>query len=117
MFKHILLPTDGSRHAEQAVLYGVELARVTGARVTGFYAAPNFHIFSYRAAELEESSKQFAIDVQAHAERYLAFIVSVANEVGWGWLLRRRFAVVVGRCARPTPLRSEPVEPAPARAA
>ena len=80
MFKHILLPTDGSRHAEQAVLYGVELARVTGARVTGFYAAPNFHIFSYRAAELEESSKQFAIDVQAHAERYLAFIASVANE-------------------------------------
>jgi nucleotide-binding universal stress UspA family protein len=69
MFKHILLPTDGSRHAEQAVLYGVELARVTGARVTGF-----------RAAELEESSKQFAIDVQAHAERYLAFIASVANE-------------------------------------
>ena len=80
MFKHILLPTDGSRYSEQAVLHGVELARVCGARVTGIYAAPNFHIFSYRAAELEESSKQFAIDVQAHAERYLAFIASVANE-------------------------------------
>jgi nucleotide-binding universal stress UspA family protein len=80
MFKHILLPTDGSRYSEQAVLYGIELARQAGARVTGLYAAPNFHIFSYRAAELEESSKQFAVDVQAHAERYLAFIASVANE-------------------------------------
>jgi nucleotide-binding universal stress UspA family protein len=40
MFKHILIPTDGSHPSARAAAAGVELARVTGARVTGFFAAP-----------------------------------------------------------------------------
>lgn len=80
MVKHILLPTDGSRHSEQAVFYGVELARSFGAKVTGIYAAPEFHVLSYRAAELQESREQFAADVQTHAEQYLAFVSRVAQE-------------------------------------
>jgi nucleotide-binding universal stress UspA family protein len=40
MFKHILLPTDGSKLSEKAIHAGVEMARVHGARVTGFFAAP-----------------------------------------------------------------------------
>lgn len=81
MVTHILLPTDGSRHAEQAVFYGIELARKLGARVTGLYAAPQFHVLSYRAAELTESREHFAADMQAHAERCLDFIRRNAAEV------------------------------------
>ncbi len=40
MFKHILIPTDGSALSEAAIRAGVELARTVGARVTGFFAAP-----------------------------------------------------------------------------
>jgi nucleotide-binding universal stress UspA family protein len=40
MYNHILLPTDGSPLAREAVQAGVELAQALGARVTGFYAAP-----------------------------------------------------------------------------
>ena len=80
MFKHILLPTDGSRHSEQAIFYGVELARLSGAKVTGFYAAPIFHVLSYRVDDLADTREQFAVDVQAHAERYLAFVAGVARE-------------------------------------
>ena len=40
MYKHILLPTDGSALAHGAVQAGVELAKAVGAKVTGFYAAP-----------------------------------------------------------------------------
>ena len=40
MYKHILLPTDGSVLAREAVTAGVKLAKALGARVTGFYAAP-----------------------------------------------------------------------------
>ena len=40
MYKHILIPTDGSALARTAVLAGVKLAKALGARVTGFYAAP-----------------------------------------------------------------------------
>jgi nucleotide-binding universal stress UspA family protein len=38
MFKHILLPTDGSPVANKAVKAGIALARELGARVTGYYA-------------------------------------------------------------------------------
>ena len=34
MFKHILLPTDGSEFSERAALYGVQLAQSLNARVT-----------------------------------------------------------------------------------
>ncbi len=40
MYKHILLPTDGSALAREAIQAGVKLAKALGARVTGFYAAP-----------------------------------------------------------------------------
>lgn len=38
MFKHILIPTDGSKPSEHAVRAGIEFARETGARVTAYYA-------------------------------------------------------------------------------
>jgi nucleotide-binding universal stress UspA family protein len=40
MFKHILIPTDGSRLSKKAIDQGVALARALGARVTGVFAAP-----------------------------------------------------------------------------
>src|SRR5580693_9169067 len=35
MFKHILIPTDGSDLSRKAILYGVQLAKKAGAKVTG----------------------------------------------------------------------------------
>lgn len=40
MFKHILLPTDGSALSRNAATAGVELARTVGARVTALFVAP-----------------------------------------------------------------------------
>ena len=40
MYKHILIPTDGSELARAAALNGVKLAKALGARVTAFFAAP-----------------------------------------------------------------------------
>lgn len=37
MFRHILIPTDGSRLARKGIRGGVRLARALGARVTGVY--------------------------------------------------------------------------------
>lgn len=39
MFKHILIPTDGSRLAAKGIKAGVKLAKALGARVTGVYVA------------------------------------------------------------------------------
>ena len=38
MFKHILIPTDGSPLAKKAIDAGVALAKEMGASVTGYYA-------------------------------------------------------------------------------
>jgi nucleotide-binding universal stress UspA family protein len=35
MFKHILIPTDGSDLSRKAILYAVQLAKESGAKVTG----------------------------------------------------------------------------------
>ena len=40
MYKHILIPTDGSAVAEKAVTAGIEFARDTGAKITLFTAVP-----------------------------------------------------------------------------
>jgi nucleotide-binding universal stress UspA family protein len=40
MYNHILIPTDGSKLANQAAQAGVRLAKSLGARVTALFAAP-----------------------------------------------------------------------------
>jgi nucleotide-binding universal stress UspA family protein len=38
MFKHILIPTDGSPVSAKAVKAGIAFAKKTGAKITGYYA-------------------------------------------------------------------------------
>jgi nucleotide-binding universal stress UspA family protein len=40
MYKHILIPTDGSKLSTDAAEAGVRLAKALGAKVTAFFAAP-----------------------------------------------------------------------------
>ncbi len=47
MFKHILIPTDGSPLSKKAIKAGVALARATGARVTGFYSPERYEMLAY----------------------------------------------------------------------
>lgn len=82
MFKHILLPTDGSELSEGAISKGIQFAKSIGARVTGFYAMPEFHILTYRTEMLEDTKEEFAKDSKAHADKYLAVIEKAAKEAG-----------------------------------
>lgn len=43
MFKHILVPTDGSTLSLRTAKNAVRFAKVHGARITAFYAAPEYH--------------------------------------------------------------------------
>lgn len=40
MFKHILVPTDGSKFSQDAVRKAVSFAKESGAQITAFYAKP-----------------------------------------------------------------------------
>lgn len=50
MYKHILIPTDGSRLSNKAAKHGIQLAKALGARVTGLFAAPTATPIIYRHA-------------------------------------------------------------------
>jgi nucleotide-binding universal stress UspA family protein len=82
MFKHILLPTDGSPLSEAAVRKGVEFAGGIHARVTGVYVMPEFHVLTYKTEMLEETREQYVKDCKRHAERYLAVIADGARVAG-----------------------------------
>lgn len=84
MFKHILLPTDGSPLSRSAVEAGVALAKSLGARVTGFFAAPAPTPVIYRRAipvgitTLEKHRKI----IKKMADNYLAVIAKAAGAAG-----------------------------------
>jgi len=84
MFKHILIPTDGSNIAAKAIGAGVRLAAEMGAKVTGFHAEQprptHLHVDGYAVeqdliAELDRRSHQFA-------ERCVAQIEDAARADG-----------------------------------
>jgi nucleotide-binding universal stress UspA family protein len=56
MFKHLLIPTDGTKLSEAAVRAGVLLAREQGAKVTGLYVMPDYRaiIYGADAADLQQ---------------------------------------------------------------
>jgi nucleotide-binding universal stress UspA family protein len=80
MFKHLLIPIDGSSLSERAVLDGIELAAEEGARVTGLHVSPQVHVLTYRPDMIEETRDACAQDSEVHAKRYLAFISKTAAE-------------------------------------
>lgn len=82
MFTHILVPTDGSPASERAAQHAVQLAKEIGAKVTGFHAVPEFHVFTYQTTMLEDTQEQFIKDCKAQAQQYLAVIEKTAKDAG-----------------------------------
>ena len=83
MFKHILVPTDGSELSEIAVNNGLQFAKDIGAKVTGFYVMVERPVESFedfapvdaKAPAHDELSRQ-------DAQKYLAIIAKKAGELG-----------------------------------
>ena len=80
MFRHILMPTDGSEHSERAVERGIELAKLCAAKVTGIHVVPD-----YRWLVASDGAMNAAIEEKAEAEelqyaaRFLAFVEKTAE--------------------------------------
>jgi nucleotide-binding universal stress UspA family protein len=76
MFKNILVPTDGSRLSIKTAKQAVKLAKVLGARITGFYAAPDYGSTYYGDGYIlrAPSAAAQAEAVQNQARKYLSTI-------------------------------------------
>ena len=70
MFKHILIPTDGSRLAAKAIKAGVEMAKETGARVTGYCAQEPVPLHLY--GEGYVADKRMAAEFERRAHEHAA---------------------------------------------
>jgi nucleotide-binding universal stress UspA family protein len=71
MFKHILLPTDGSDLSRKALLYGVQLAKLTGAKVTALTVRPPYMVTSMDMIGTVDSKEDFDAETKRYADRAL----------------------------------------------
>lgn len=94
MFKHILLPTDGSKLSDKAVQRGIEFAKEIGARVTAVHVIPEFRMMADESFVLPTSAdlkRRYEKESKARAEKMLAKIGERADAAG---LKYEGFAVI-----------------------
>jgi Universal stress protein UspA and related nucleotide-binding proteins len=82
MFKHLLLPTDGSELSEAAIRKGVRFANASHAKVTGVSVMPEFHVLTFNTAMIEDTKKVFLAESRAQAKANLALLKKLADEEG-----------------------------------
>jgi nucleotide-binding universal stress UspA family protein len=79
MYRHILIPTDGSELAEHAVTNGLSLAKSVGAKVTVIIVDEPFNWLSISVSEeLTKHTEQ----VKKHAESVLNRAATLAKQAG-----------------------------------
>ena len=81
MYRHILIPTDGSEMAELAVTHGLSLAKFVGAKVTIIIveeSPPGW--LSY--ARVAEASAAYAEQIKQHAASVLVRVANTAQRAG-----------------------------------
>ena len=84
MFRHILVPTDGSDFSQAAVRQAVSFAKGVGARVTAFYVKPPHPVHYYVEGTeytVPSPNKYDEIDEQ-EARRVLGFVAGLCREAG-----------------------------------
>jgi nucleotide-binding universal stress UspA family protein len=76
MYKHILVPTDGSKLSAKTVKQAVKFAKALGAKITGFYATPEFASTYYGDGYIlrAPSAKAHAESTEKQARRCLSTI-------------------------------------------
>jgi nucleotide-binding universal stress UspA family protein len=82
MFKHILLPTDGSPASEAAVHACIQMARQLGASITAVHVMPVLHMFTYEPGVTESVREQVKREREKHANTYLELVAQRAAAAG-----------------------------------
>ena len=86
MFKHILLPTDGSMLANKAVRQGIELAKSMNAKVTCVFVALPYQLTAYRGYKMAPAQKlmqaRYEKEIRRYADKVLAEAESTAAHAG-----------------------------------
>lgn len=84
MFKHILVPTDGSELSQRTLQRAVAFAKDANARITAFYAKPEYPVTYYGEGALIDPTtpEKFAELADQQAAGYLDAVVRLCQEAG-----------------------------------
>jgi nucleotide-binding universal stress UspA family protein len=85
MYRHILIPTDGSELAQRAVQHGLSLAKAVGAKVTALIVEHSFNVFSVPESKMYSMPKEFAAytaHIKEHASKILDDVARSAKAIG-----------------------------------
>ena len=81
MYRHLLIPTDGSELAERAVRHGLSLAKFVGAKVTAIIVEeppPGWMSF----VGVAEAAVEYAKQIKDHAASALDRVANAAKQAG-----------------------------------
>ena len=85
MFKHILLPTDGSKLADRAIIHGMNLAKALGAKVTLLSVVPEFRMIADESFVMPmsmQAKQRYEKEATVLAEKKLAAISVRVSKAG-----------------------------------
>ncbi len=82
MYKHILLPTDGSELSRAAISYGIALAKATGAEVTALIVSVPVESLVVDPCVVTDGLREYKALVAARTGSHLADIQEEAGRAG-----------------------------------
>ena len=84
MYAQLLVPIDGSKLSDKAVAHAVALAQRIGAKITLFYASPDYPMPAYADGIVYEpiSKKEYAKMATEEADRVLSDAMKKAASAG-----------------------------------
>ena len=82
MYKHILVPTDGSPLAGKAIQAAITFAAEVGAKVTGYYAIEDMNMHHVGAHLTKELKDEFDRRSRAAADEHVSAPTAAAKAAG-----------------------------------
>ena len=84
MFKHILVPNDGSELSQDAVRHAVSFSKGIGAKITAFHVKPEYPVTYYGEGVLIDTTSPEKFDelAETQAKELLDFVQNLCQEAG-----------------------------------
>jgi nucleotide-binding universal stress UspA family protein len=82
MHRHILIPTDGSELSQNAIEYGMALAKSVNAKVTVLTVSTPFQTFAVEPGSVTDTPEQYAERMATLAAKYLDVAKAAALAAG-----------------------------------
>jgi nucleotide-binding universal stress UspA family protein len=86
MYKHILIPSDGSELSKKAVDHGIGLAKALNAKVTAVTVSEPFHIFAAEPSMVTDTPDEYKKRIAALTAKYLKVATDAASAAGVPWV-------------------------------